>query len=250
MLDIWQEVEGHKFVKPLMATVHRVTEDQHLIATMSLVNDIYEQQLLEEMLDATKPSKAKSSENLHYLLFTPFRYPPLEYGSRFGSRLFPSLFYSSLNITTALAEAAYYRFVFMAGMSAPYLDALQVTYSSYTISMRTQKGVFLDKEPFEIYNEILASKHDYQATQLLGKKMRESDIEAFQYLSARDKQKGKNIAIFTPTVFQSRNPLTTMRWICNVTDEEVGFASNDNNEFYIFKKTEFESIGILPSPAV
>ena len=250
MLDIWQEVEGSKFIKPLMVTVHRVTEDQHLIATMGLVHDIYEQQLLEEMLDATKPNKVKSSEKLHYLLFTPFRYPPLEYGSRFGSRLLPSLFYSSLNIATALAEAAYYRFVFMTGMSTPFPEALQVTYSSYTISIRTQKGVLLDKEPFAAYNEIIASPNDYKATQLLGAQMREVAVEAFQYQSARDKQKGKNIAIYTPTVFQSRSPLTTMRWICNVTDEEVGFVSNDNNEFHIFKKIQFESLGVFPGPAV
>ncbi|MCV6615090.1 MAG: RES family NAD+ phosphorylase [Cellvibrionaceae bacterium] len=37
---------------------------------------------------------------------TPFRYPPLAYGSRFGSTLERGIFYASQELATAFAESA------------------------------------------------------------------------------------------------------------------------------------------------
>ena len=67
----------------------------------------------------------------HYLLATPFRYPPLPYGSRFGSRFEPSLFYGARSASTALAESAYYRFVFWSGMATP--PPAPLTYATQTV---------------------------------------------------------------------------------------------------------------------
>jgi len=44
---------------------------------------------------------------LDYLLFPPFRYPPLKWGSRFGTEYQRGLFYGSQLLATALAEVAY-----------------------------------------------------------------------------------------------------------------------------------------------
>ena len=41
---------------------------------MSLVDTLEEQALLEEVLDDSKPAVPEDCRNLHYLLFTPFRY--------------------------------------------------------------------------------------------------------------------------------------------------------------------------------
>ncbi len=56
---------------------------------------------------------------MHYLLTTPFRYPPLKHGSRFANKQGPSLFYGSESIQTTLSESAYYRFLFWSGMVEP-----------------------------------------------------------------------------------------------------------------------------------
>src|SRR5512142_429329 len=103
----------------LAGTLLRLVESQEQVATHQLVRSLERQAVLEDMLEATKPPWRKGSERLHYLLATPFRYPPLQHGSRFGTRSEPSLFYGSQETRTVLAEAAYYRFVFWHGMRPP-----------------------------------------------------------------------------------------------------------------------------------
>jgi hypothetical protein len=78
-----------------------------------------EQDLLEQLLDETKPPYKEGTQQLHYLISTPFRYPPLKYGSRFGDRTMPSFFYASETPQTVLGECAYYRFAFMAVIENP-----------------------------------------------------------------------------------------------------------------------------------
>ena len=60
----------------------RVVEAQHEASTMKLVDGPEEQRLLEQLLEAAKPPLPAAAHGLHYLLATPFRYPPLPGGSR------------------------------------------------------------------------------------------------------------------------------------------------------------------------
>src|SRR5207253_10794125 len=63
----------------------RVVEAQFRNSTRKLVDSDDEQRALEELLDAkAKLSVPAGFEGLHYLLYTPFRHPPLRHGSRFG----------------------------------------------------------------------------------------------------------------------------------------------------------------------
>ena len=98
----------------------RVVESQEEVATLSVVDDMDEQTLLEEMLDEVKPKYRPTTQGMHYLFKTAFRYPPLKWGSRFGTTLMPSYFYASESVETALCECAYYRFLFLQDMQAPY----------------------------------------------------------------------------------------------------------------------------------
>ncbi|RUR18340.1 RES family NAD+ phosphorylase [Legionella qingyii] len=242
-------MDGKQYITPIMATIHRVVEDQEELATLSLVNNIEEQAILEELLETSKPKRPEEYEDLHYLLITPFRYPPLQYGSRFGNTFEPSLFYGSLNVSTALAETAYYRFVFMAGMKEPYTDSILMTYSSYTIGIKTVHGIFLNKQPFNTVEQIISSPKYYSDTQKLGSSMRKANVEAFQYSSTRDPEKGINVALFTPKALQSKKPISIERWICNITNEEIGFISNDNHNRLSFNRDLFLVDGLIPAPA-
>ena len=97
--------------------VVRIVESQEQVATTRIVGNLAEQDLLEHMLEDSKPGSI--DPGLHYLLSTPFRYPPLRHGSRFGSTLEPSLFYASMDLRTCLQECAYYRFIFWYDMASP-----------------------------------------------------------------------------------------------------------------------------------
>lgn len=70
------------------ATLWRAVEAQHVVATRALLDSLAEQELLESVLEASKPPVPAPCAGLDYLTHTPFRYPPPSHGSRFrGSRI-------------------------------------------------------------------------------------------------------------------------------------------------------------------
>ena len=101
--DIWKKHNGTKYIKLLNETAWRIIEAQELISKRKLVDSFEEQVVLEEIIESDKPSITKEYLNFHPLLYTPFRYPPLKYGSRFGKKTEPSLWYGSLKLHTAIS---------------------------------------------------------------------------------------------------------------------------------------------------
>ena len=62
----------------------RAVEGQHVVSTLRLAaGDPRRQDLLERILEESKPPLPEGAGGLHYLLSTPFRYPPAGAGSRF-----------------------------------------------------------------------------------------------------------------------------------------------------------------------
>ncbi|AHE66755.1 RES family NAD+ phosphorylase [Legionella oakridgensis] len=250
MIDIWLDVGGKQAIKPMMASIFRFVESQEQVATLSLVNNVYEQGVLEELLESTKSHLPDEMDSLHYLLKTPFRYPPLKHGSRFGTIFEQGIFYGSLTISTALAETAYYRFVYMLGPEVPFQAVISSEYSSFSVSVKSESGIFLDEPPFTPYESILTSPTSYTETQRLGSDMRQNGVEMFRYISARDKHKGRNVALFTPKAFHSNKPSKLTTWLCQTTVEAVGFFSKENDERIMYMQKDFWVDGEFPSPAV
>jgi len=61
----------------------RAVEAQHVVATRALVDSLAEQEVLEAILEESKPPIPAACAGYDYLLYTPFRYPPSLHGSRF-----------------------------------------------------------------------------------------------------------------------------------------------------------------------
>lgn len=229
--------------------MHRLVESQEQVATNSLVRTLAEQALLEELLDASKPPLPVTTAGLHYLLATPFRYPPLWYGSRFGSRFEPSLFYGARAPETALAEGAYYRFVFWSGMAVAPTAPLQTRHTMFTVSIRTEHGLRLQDPPFDRYADVLTHRADYAATQALGAVLRQAGFEAFEYTSARDPGRGINVALFTAAALADRRPLGESEWLCETQAPVVRFYNRETNRLLEFPLDTFTVGGALPTPA-
>jgi len=143
-----------------------------------------EQALLEELIEDVKPPTGAPA-GLHYLLFTPFRYPPLRHGSRFGTRAEHGIWYGSRTQATAFAEKAYYLLLFLEGTAAE-LAPLETDVSIFQAAYETRKGVDLTRGAFARYGALISSPSDYAASQTLGREMRADGVEAFLYASARD----------------------------------------------------------------
>lgn len=250
MSEIWRACAEQAAPVRLVGTIHRLVESQEQVATNALVDTLAEQALLEELLERSKPPQPDGSRRLHYLLATPFRYPPLPWGSRFGSRFEPALFYAARQVDTALAEGAFYRFVFWTGMATPPPAPLQTRHTVFAAEIDTARGLALHAPPFDAHEAVLTDKREYAPTQALGSALRVSGIEAIEYRSARDPARGLNVALFTPRAFAASAPTRLDEWLCDTTAERVSFYSRHGGGIREFAIETFMVDGTLPAPAL
>tara|TARA_R110002096_G_scaffold214083_5_gene401763 strand:- start:675 stop:1466 length:792 start_codon:yes stop_codon:yes gene_type:complete len=209
----------------LHGLVWRVVESQEQVATLDLVETLEEQALLEKLLERSKPPLPDGCLGLDYLLATPFRYPPLKWGSRFGSPYEPSLFYGAAQIPTALAETAYYRVVFWTGMATPPPSgALKTQHTVFSVPYRCAAGLSLNAAPFEECQDLLRHPTDYSATQYLGARLRTLGVDGFTFTSARCPDRGLNIALFTPAALAAKQPREKQTWLCETSARHVMFS--------------------------
>jgi hypothetical protein len=250
---IWERCGGETNVRRISGKAWRVVEGQHVVSTRKLVDSSQEQQILEALIEERKPplGEAADFEGLHYLLSTPFRYPPLRQGSRFGTRNEPALWYGATRVRTALAETAYYRLLFLDGTEAD-LAPLVLELTAFRAPYRTPRGVDLCREPFDAHRDALSAVDRYTQTQRLGAAMRDAGIEAFRYPSARDRPGGVNVGLFTPRAFASKLPESAEGWSAVLVREGVEFVKKDfiQRRVLRFPREQFEVRGRLPAPAV
>lgn len=261
-------------IEPVKGRGFRVAESQEQVATMDIVDSATEQSRLEELLEANKPPYRDSVDELHYLLKTPFRYPPLDYGSRFGRPFEKSLFYAAAKVDTALAETAFYRFVFIHDTLLPFPKPVKSQHTIFEVSIKTSKGVKLQSPDWLDVRDRLVDPVDYRFTQTIGTTMREVEVEAFQFISARAVQLGmrnldnqptesglQNVAadyvginwgLFEPSAFQKTKPSNLRPIIVITTKENVSVLmteSDGSSTALEFPVNSFMISGRIPRPA-
>lgn len=247
---IWEDCQGSQHIEPIKSTLFRVVESQEQIATLGYVDTLEEQALLEEMLENVKPPYPSHSDAYHYLLKTPFRYPPLTWGSRFGRTHEPSIFYGGKSLASSLAESAYYRFVFWYSMDAPPpKDKLRTEHSLFSVQYATPNGIRLQSEAFAAYSGVLKHPQDYLACQQLGSAMRVAGVLAFEYPSARDPEEGFCVGLFSLAAFKQKKPQDMSQWLCEVSATEVSFKQLASRDVHVFSIASFWVDGKLPLPA-
>lgn len=240
---------GDSRLRALRLEPWRVVESQHQVSTRKLVDSDAEQQLLEQLIEAAKP-REQTRGRMHYLLFTPFRYPPLRYGSRFGTRFESGIWYGSETLRTAFAEVSYYRLLFLEGSAAD-LGLVQTELTAFRAGVRTTRGIDLTLKPFREHEPVLASPVSYRETQALGGAMRGAHVEAFRYRSARDAERGVNVGVLVPAAFGRRQPRGLETWHCAATRARVELVKRDyfTRDAFAFERAEFLVEGVLPLPA-
>ncbi len=256
-LNIWTQCGASSNERTLVFDkVFRVVESQHVISTRKLVDSDAEHAQLEELLEKVKPPMPLAApgslefEGLHYLLFTPFRHPPLVHGSRFGRRNERGIWYGALALSCAFAEVAYYRFLFLEDTEAR-LEPLFVELSSFNVPIRTARGIDLRASPFDAYRREWTSRSRYKTCHAIGTSMREAGIDAFVYTSARDPDGQASVGLFTPRAFASRVPKRLETWTSSVTKTQVEVQEKDllaaRRRSWVFSREQFLVRGQLPT---
>ena len=230
----------------------RVVEAQFRNSTRKLVDSDEEQRLLEELLDArAKLPVPAGFEGLHYLLYTPFRHPPLRNGSRFGTRRERGILYAARDLPTAFAEVAYYRLVFLEGTAAALAPVL-VELTAFSFRIAAARGIDLTEGPFRELQDRISSPVSYRDSQRLGAEMREAGVQACLYVSARARERGVNLAVFE-NVFKPPRPLDEERWACTAAPDRVEFRAQrlvGRDEAFAYERGQFLVNGKLPAPAL
>jgi len=215
-LDLWRAVEG-----------------QHRVSTMVLVDTLDEQALLERILDDSKPPIASSHRPLHYLLFTPFRYPPLPHGSRFRGPSDPGVFYGADAVRTACAELGYWRWRLL--NDSPALQSIPPVPQTLFRTAVAGKAIDLREAPLSGREREWTDPDNYAACQQLAREAREEGIRIIRYRSVRDPEPGACAAVLSHTAFVHTMPEESQTWSLAVFRERV-FWRRDS----IFEEESFD----------
>ena len=199
-----------------------MVEAQHTASTMKIVDDVDEQNLLESLLEGSKPVSPSSVAELHYLLATPFRYAPWRGGSRFRALTDPGVFYGAESVRTASAELGFWRWQFL--KDAVDLEKLEpVAHTAFSAEIRTQL-VDLRQPPFSVNAAQWQHPSDYSATQAFARAAREANLGGIQYLSVRDPRPAWCMALLTPQAFAKPKPNPLMQtWWLSVQADSVSW---------------------------
>jgi hypothetical protein len=167
--SIWTQCAERFEPRRLGGAWWRAVESQHVASTRKLVDSDDEQETLEAWIDSVKPPWpiGKRFVGLHYLLATPFRHPPLRYGSRFGTRAERGIFYAAEAQSTVFAEKAYYVLLFLEGTEAD-LSPLTRPLTVFQVRIATKKGADLTQAPFDAFTDQISSPVSYRDSQPLG----------------------------------------------------------------------------------
>ncbi|CAA0123788.1 Uncharacterised protein [BD1-7 clade bacterium] len=227
----------------------RIVETQEVAATREITDNADEQSRLEALLDASKPSAPDDCQGLSYLLMTPFRYPPLQYGSRFGSTWERGIFYGAAELDTAFAEAAVYFWLFQQGPTTlgP-LSCIRDQRTAFSVRIASAKALDLRSAYFTDKIDSIMDPKSWVVSQQLGKEIRETEAEFFWYPSARQ-ETGTNVAVLTPDAFSTREPDQYQHWQVRL-DEETCWFGRAGASSIEFEKSRFLIDGRIPHPCL
>jgi hypothetical protein len=202
----------------------RGVEAQHLVATMRLVDDLQEQELLEQLLEASKPPLPAAAPSRPYLISTPFRYAS-PWPSRFREADQPGAWYGADEAQTVAAELAYWRWRFF--IDSDGLRQEQVV-TQHTFFSARFKGVELDltAPPWKTLRSHWRDPDDYARCPRLAAQVHQVErppIASIRYESARREHAACQV-VFEVAALTLPAPNQQQTWICKATREAVFFS--------------------------
>jgi hypothetical protein len=234
-LTIWTTHAVASEARAASLDLWRAVEAQHVASTMALVDTVAEQAVLERLVEASKPPVPRDVARLglHWLLFTPFRYPPPPGGSRFRGPNDPGVFYGAEQPRTACAEVGYWRWRHL--RDSPGLKAMparpqtvfRVPVSGRAIDLReppfVQQGTVPGDSPVPSWTH----RSDYSDCQSIARTAREAELQLVRYESVRDSRHGGCGAVLDAAAFASREPVEQQGWILTVTQARAVWQRSD-----------------------
>lgn len=221
----WNPDWVHEFRADLRMPAFRMVETQYVAATMRLVDSADEQQMLEDMLETSKPPLPPQASGLHYLLAAPFRYVP-QTGSRFRAVNSPGIWYGADDAYCACAEIAYWRQRFLLDSAGLMKQSISTEHSMYEASVQG-RALDLLSHPWVSAQEHWMHPGDYTETQKLATLVRDSQTKVtwIRYASVRARDH-VCAAVFDPRSLTMVTPDGRYeQWHCHTTADRVTLSN-------------------------
>jgi hypothetical protein len=191
----------------------RAVEAQHRVSTAKLTDTLPDQERLEALIEAVKPSIPAECRHLHYLLSTPFRYgAPYPVGSRFRrAGMTAGAFYCSELARTAMTEIAFWRLLFFAESPQTPWPKNPGEFTAFAVEFATGRALDLTRAPLDADHARWTHPTDYAACQALADDARAAGIEIITYESARA-PRAINHALLTCRAFTRSEEVGRQTW--------------------------------------
>jgi len=161
------------------------------------------------------------------LFYTPFRYEPYPYGSRFRrADQREGVFYGALEEQTAIAETAFYTLLFFLESPETVPPESDLQRTSFQVGCNTGRAIDLTDKSFSRNRKEFEALNTYEACQSLADDARKAEIDLILYRSVRDPERGLNGAILSPSAFTRKKPYEASQhtWRFYVSRESIRAA--------------------------
>lgn len=227
----WLEASIQAIFQPV---VWRGVENQRLSSTNCLVDSLQEHDVLEMLLEGSKPKMPEQEK--HFLLSTPFRYAPA-HPSRFRRSGQSGHWYGARELKTACAEVAYWRMQFMLD-SAGLRNEKIVTHHTFFPAVVNGQGIDLMNEPWLACRSLWVG-NDYAHTHELADAAKQSGVELICYESTRAPGHACFVVFELRALKEPKRGLDncSQQWVCTATIDHVMMWSISN---MLLDRYEFE----------
>jgi RES domain len=211
---IWTRVALSSEFRSMEGLCWRIVEAQHRVSTVKLTDTLAEHDLLEQLIEQTKPTLPVDCRHLDYLLATPFRYGAIyPQGSRFRrAGRTDGVFYAAEHPETALAELVFYRLLFFAESPGTPWPKNPAEYTAFSAQIQTAKLLDLTLPPLNADLSIWQAHTEYHGCQTFADAARSADADIIRYTSVRDPKSRTNLAILQCRAFAKATVQSQHTW--------------------------------------
>jgi len=227
----------------------RIVESQEQAATRAVTGSADEQARLEGLLDENKPSYLPGSEHLHWLLKTPFRYPPLRHGSRFGRMTDPGVLYCARELETAMTESAVYLWLFRAALEdVGSLAVIRYDRTAIQFELDGASTVDLTTAALSAFHGRISDPGSYADSQALAATLRTEEVDLILFGSAR-RAGGVNCAVLSPAALVPDQTPSQTHWHVQLDEQACWWGRAGQTGFEVTCE-EVSVAGRIPHPAL
>lgn len=220
--DSWLRNTGKHMEMP---AAWRATLSEYFAASLKLVDDADELQVLEEMLGANTPALHSPQEDKHPQVLAPFNFRP-QHASRFRVADRCGVWYGASTLEASQSEVAYWRMVFIRDSAGLVEDELVTDHSFFQINVAGH-GIDLMDQPWSEHRDIWRHPNDYTATHALAESAEVQHIEWMQYESVRAPHAALAV-VFTPNALHGTAQevnASLQEWTCKTNRDRVVFVN-------------------------